>query len=415
MSNASDSVVPQGSAHTTSFDPDVIADRGYMTTEETHYMVNAIAEASRRVNVNRADVNSLHVAAGRNAGDGDIEDPDSDSDSDSSGDEDEIPYHAARILMARSGVPPSRVEANIEFLRLFTSLPPSERDVIRAKLAADVEADESSTSRSTPHSTADADLVFRDENTKLVSLEDYHDIPRAVINLAKSKTHVPLILLTFDSMERIHAGDDISSFPPEDTLSLVEFHQASFNFIKLMSLVAEPAIVERFKQHRSFCLSHMMERYRTVLAFDMETRRIFFNTESFLAQDAYLRRWHAMDMDMMNLEVREAVEERAAAVEEAAKSGHSHGHRFHPYSKSDGNGCLCLICGRTGHKASGCTNAYTVHGDAVVCEWDGTLVLKSTSEVVCISFNIGRCAKDHERVHVCSICGCESHDAKLCC
>ncbi|KAG1751189.1 hypothetical protein EDB19DRAFT_1279399 [Suillus lakei] len=180
-----------------------------------------------------------------------------------------------------------------------------------------------------------------------------------------------------------------------------------------MSLVAEPAIVERFKEHRTFCLSHLSERRRSVVAFDIETRRIFFNTESFLAQDAYLRRWRELDMDISYKELWVRIEEGQAAVQEDAKSSH----RFHPYSKSLSDGSirsLCLICGRTGHKASDCTNAYTVKEGAVVCKWDGTLVLKSTSEVVCISFNMGRCGHDHGRVHVCSICGSQDHDAKRC-
>jgi hypothetical protein len=90
-------------------------------------------------------------------------------------------------------------------------------------------------------------------------------------------------------------------------------------------------------------------------------------------------------------------------------------HRFHPYSKSQSGNTrsLCLICGRAGH--NDCSDAYTVKEEAVVCEWNGTFVLKSTSKVVCISFNMGRCGRDHERVHVCSICGSQGHDAKRCC
>lgn len=53
--------------------------------------------------------------------------------------------------------------------------------------------------------------------------------------------------------------------------------------------------------------------------------------------------------------------------------------------------------------------------EAVVCEWDGTLVLKSTSEVVRILFNMGRCGREHAQVPVCSTCGSQGHDAKRCC
>ncbi|KAG1751190.1 hypothetical protein EDB19DRAFT_2004745 [Suillus lakei] len=108
-------------------------------------------------------------------------------------------------------------------------------------------------------------------------------------------------------------------FPP----SVGEFHQAHVS-----SRI--PCYLERFKKHQSFCLSNM-GRFQVVLAFDIETRRMFFGTESFLAEDAYVRRWHQMDMDISHKEIREAVKEgaAAAAVREAAKL--KSGHRFHPY------------------------------------------------------------------------------------
>ncbi|KAG1770863.1 hypothetical protein EV702DRAFT_1202191 [Suillus placidus] len=326
---------------------------------------------------NRADVNSLRGAAGRNAG----------------GNSDAVSTRS--LVSAKTTSSQSRIEAFIKTLQMYNVLSPSDQALIQMKLADQIKAD--------------AHLTFRYEDIKFVSLDAYHDFPRTVIDLAKSKTHVPLTLLTYPAIKKLHAGEDISTFPPEDTISEINFHQASHKFIGLMSLVASPAIVERFKAHRSFCLSHML-RFRTVVAFDIETRRVFFNTESFLEEDAYISRWKALDMDIVHKELSERIHEAAAVT---VKSDH----RFHPYSKSHSGNVrsLCLICGRTDHKASDCTDPYTVKEEAVVCEWDGTLVLKSTAEVVCIAFNIGRCGLDHARVHVCSICGSHGHDTKGCC
>ncbi|KAG2355213.1 hypothetical protein BDR07DRAFT_1426921 [Suillus spraguei] len=147
-----------------------------------------------------------------------------------------------------------------------------------------------------------------------------------------------------------------------------------------------------------------MQRFRTVLTCDIETRRIFFNTESFLEEDTCLRRWKALDMDIYQKEL-------CGRINEVVKSEEG----FHPYSKSKTRTGLCLICVWTGHKASDCMDWYTVKEEGVVCEWDGMLVLKSTSEVVSILFNMGRCGCEYAWVHMYSTCGSQGYGAKRCC
>ncbi|KAG0700025.1 hypothetical protein DFH29DRAFT_1001492 [Suillus ampliporus] len=326
MSDASNFVVPHGSTSIVNFDVDVIADRGYMTTDEIHYMVNSIAGAHRRV-ANRDDVNRSRVAARQSTTPREKRADDEDSDA----------YHASTTHSSSGFKTPPPLDATTQFIHAYNSLSPSSKVALRAMISADVDADASSkalivsSSRiaDSTRSTVDS-IVFRDSDTKIASsIDSLYDIPRAIINLAQEKIHVPLTILTYSSIKKIHAGEDISNFPPEDTLPAVEFYQASNNFIKLMSLVAGPAIVERFKQHRSFCLPHIGERFRAILAFDIETRRMFFNTQSFLAEAAYERRWRAVELDILRLEFRE-VADRLRAAPEAAKFS-SHSHRFHPY------------------------------------------------------------------------------------
>lgn len=62
--------------------------------------------------------------------------------------------------------------------------------------------------------------------------------------------------------------------------------------------VASPLIIERFKQHRDFCLSrkYFDENFQAILAFDIETRRIFFNMKTFFTEDAYKRRWEEIPL-----------------------------------------------------------------------------------------------------------------------
>ncbi|KAG1772420.1 hypothetical protein EDD22DRAFT_433705 [Suillus occidentalis] len=340
-------------------------------------MLNSVSSQASAT-ANRADVNSSRGAAGRNAvgGSNDSE---------------------------RSQVgtkTPTRIETLINVLQMYNDLSPSDQ----ASLSEALQADAAST-------RSKSNLTFRAEDIKYVTLDTFYDFPRVVLDLAKSKTYFPLTYLTYPGIKRLHAGEDPSTFPLENTISEIDFHQASYKFIDLMSLLASPSIVEWFKTHQSFCLSHM-RKFRVVVAFDIETRRRFFNTERVLSEDAYLSRWNALDADMFHKELSERVDQAKAVIENSKSDN-----RFHPYSKTQpGNGhSLCLICGRTGHKASECSDAYTVKEGAVVCEWNGTLVLKATSEVVCMLFNVGRCDREHERVHVCSICGSQGHGAKSCC
>lgn len=332
--------------------------------------------------VNRADVNSSRGAAGRNAVGGGI-------DSDAA---------SKRSLVGTKTPSQNRIETLIELLQNYNKLSPSDQ----ASLAEAIKADEAST-------RSKSNLTFRDEDIKYVTLDTFYDFPRVVLDLAKSKTYFPLTFLTYPGIKKLHAGEDPSTFPLENTIDQIDFYQASSKFIDLMSIIACPSIVEWFKTHHEFCQSHM-GRFRVVVAFDIETRRRFFNSQTLLSEEAYQKRWRALDSDIFHKELSERIEETKAVLDKTD-------HRFHPYSKSQpGNAhSFCLICGRTGHIASECSDAYTVKEGAVVCEWNGTLVLKSTAKVVCILFNKGKCSREHERVHVCSICGSQGHDATSCC
>jgi hypothetical protein len=355
----------------------------------------------------------------------------------------------------------------INAFNVFDALTPHSRDAFQQALIHKVATDKAKMrpdplTASTSTSSAAPALAYTDDDVKMVtSIDDVYEIPRVIINLALAKMHMPLTLLTAEAMERIHTDPscvkmkkgivlddpkrsimDASSFPPETSLPLAQFNEASKNFINLLVHVASPLIIERFKQHRDFCLSRKRfdENFQAILAFDIEMCRIFFNTKTFFTEDAYKRRWEEIQLKVAQQKSDEA---SANANREAAciaalisrLEGSSSNNRYNPYppkSKTDGSGAntdgksfrkgkgassdgpLCLLCGRNGHKASDCTFTHSFKNAPVVCVWQDKIILKSSSAVVCISHNIGRCSPGKhgsDIIHVCSVCGSKAHAA----
>jgi len=360
----------------------------------------------------------------------------------------------------------------INAFNVFDALTPHSRDAFQQALVRKVAADKAKSQPKPPTASVNSNLAapalaYNDDDVKMVtSIDDVYEIPRVIINLALAKMHVPLTLLTAEAMERIHTDPscvkmkkgivlddpkrsimDASSFPPEMSLPPAQFNEASKNFINLLAHVASPLIIERFKQHHDFCLSRKRfdENFQAILAFDIETRRIFFNTKTFFTEDAYKHRWEEIQLKVAQQKSDEA---SANANREAARiatlisrlEGSSSNNRYNPYPlkpKSDGSGAnsdgkpfqkgkgassdgpLCLLCGRNGHKASDCTFTHSVKNIPVVCVWQDKIILKLSSAVVCISHNIGRCSPGKhgaDILHICSVCGSKAHAAstKLC-
>jgi hypothetical protein len=234
---------------------------------------------------------------------------------------------------------------------------------------------------------------------------------------------------------------DAAGFPAETSLQPADFHEATETFLQLLEYIAGLTIIQRFKRHRKFCLSRkpFADNYDAILAFDIETRRLFFNTKGFLSEEAYERRWNDT---IAKISQKKADDASAAATREANRvaalasrlENSGGGNRYQPYpatkpsgtmSNTDGkpfrkgkgastDGPLCLLCGRNGHKASECSQTQSIKNEPVVCYWKDKILLKSNSSSVCISFNIGKCTTSKhgsEVAHICSICGSSSHHA----
>lgn len=454
MSRTTNSVAPQGAGgkDTSCLNPDV--DRE-MSEEEVDNLANAMRQGSRVVdpndreavieeNLRRSQRNLLR--AQQRANPEFVEVPDEDE-----------PYLDEPPSPPVTPAPTSFLAKKIAKAYGYVgSLTPTTRKLVHSisgavepsptlpepSVAAVDEPSSSSTTINDPY-------TFTKSNTKVASsLESTYEIPRPILNLAKAKIHVPLTVLTPSALRRIHQEpscikmmkglvlDDpkmsvmdaaSSGFPPETSLPGDQFNEAFGNFIKLMRQIADPTVVQHFVDHRAFCTDRddFSENYRAILAFDIEIHRKFFNTSTFLDKPTYLERWKEVKIDT-KLDV---------------QTGSSSGTRYQPYpskkpdstsagggsSSNDGNSksfrkgkgvpsdqLLCIMCGRLGHRASGCTHTHTSKNVAVISSWQGKLILKSSSAPICISFNIGRCqAPKHSSdvLHICSICGDASHGA----
>jgi hypothetical protein len=346
----------------------------------------------------------------------------------------------------------------IHALSAINALTPTSKAVFHTLIDNFKVSDATSKAASSSSVTQDV-LTFNDSNVKIASsIESIYELPRVIINLAKARIHVPLTLLTPSAIQKIHTDPssvklrkglvlddpkqsvlDTAGFPSETNLTAEEFYEASDNFVSLINLIAGPAVVERFKQHRSFCLSRKQfkDSFPAILAFDIETRRIFFNTQTFLADEAYTRRWNEIQIQVSQKKADDAAE---LAIRESARfsallqqGGSSQRYAPYPSKKADsslessgggpfrrGKGpatsetSLCLLCGRTGHRASGCTHTHTAKNNPVFCMWADKLIAKGSNAVVCISFNFGKCNNPKhgsDITHVCSICGSKSHHA----
>ncbi|KAG1888467.1 uncharacterized protein F5891DRAFT_182174 [Suillus fuscotomentosus] len=331
----------------------------------------------------------------------------------------------------------------LEAVDFIGSLTPTTKSILAA-LTSKGQAPAAVGSMEASSSGAASDApVFTEANTRIVDGEvTAFEIPRVLLNLVRSKVHIPLTLLTLSSLRKIHEDpasvkmkkglvtddpklfvmDTSSGFPPESSLPPHLFYEAASNFIRLLGLVADDATVKRFTDHRDFCLSRdeFGDNFDSILAFDVEIRRRFFNTHTFPSRAAYLDRWK-------NVLIKTSLSQQGSSS-----------NRYQPYPSrkpegfsstsvsNDGKSfrrgkgeqssehLLCVICGRLGHRASSCTHMHTAKNAPVISMWTDKLILKSSSAPICISFNIGRCSPtkhSSDIVHVCSICGSKSHGA----
>jgi hypothetical protein len=272
-------------------------------------------------------------------------------------------------------------------------------------LTTDVTAQNAEATASTTQDDASEAPVFTIENTiRASATTSAYEIPRPLINLARSKVHIPLTLLTTASIRRIHTDpscvkmkkglvmddpkrsimDTSFGFPVETSLLPGQFNEAYKNFLKLLAKVTDKSIVQEFREHRDFLTEHddFNDQFDMILAFDIEIRCKYFNNHTLLDEGAYKQCWNEVKIDT-----------KLARQEQATANSSGSSNRYQPYpphrndaqtgpsnAMSDGkpfrkgkgehtssDSLLCIICGQNGHKSNNCTHTQTHKGSATIC------------------------------------------------
>ncbi|KAG1836804.1 hypothetical protein DFJ58DRAFT_734749 [Suillus subalutaceus] len=207
-------------------------------------------------------------------------------------------------------------------LRVFSFLNTLTPNTVKRVVGALTGSDPSPSNITVPSSSSSTSadtLVFKDADMVITKTADTGTkIPRPILNLAKAKIHVPLTLLTLAALQQIHLNPtcvkmkkglilddpkksvmDTSIFPAESTLPADRFYKAYSNFLKMMALIADEAMIEWFVEHRDFCLSRdeFSDNSNAVLNFDIEICWKFFNSQTFCDPDAYMQRWNKIKIN----------------------------------------------------------------------------------------------------------------------
>lgn len=249
---------------------------------------------------------------------------------------------------------------------------------------------------------------------------------------------------------------DVSSWPAERGMSIEEWRDAHRNLAAILRSCGSKEVVDLFESHfNSLCeRSEIISSngFQAILRFDIEIRHSFFcgRREAFRpGSSPYEKRFDQV--------AREAMEERLSAPIQTQNQSHSN--RYQPYQKNhnaytsgnvsqsgssstgkpekgsgsqgrppghfqggrrpDGPAAACLICGRTGHRASICSKTTHSSGKAVFCTWrDNKLLEIASQKELCVIWNVGgrtpcgsyRCPIV-DSPHACSYCGSADHHA----
>ncbi len=323
--------------------------------------------------------------------------------------------------------------------------------------------------------TGPAPLIGDAPGRKMFEEDDVVADPRLGLVLSLGH-HLPLTVCTPDALEDVAEGRkkiemntwtgidnkkkavvDVDKWPDEKEISSSDWKDAWPNLLKIMEGHVQPAVIDKFRKHFEYLKKQQRfeDRFPGFLRFDTSIRRRYFlnhrHLEFTVGSPEYrqelvqtchdetvkmvrvlsewvnMPRFHPYNRDGRaeahgdsrgDTRGETRRDPRGGAVRGEAVGG---ARPFQRGRSPTSAGLLCLICGRSGHKAEACVATKTVKGRDTHAVWaDGKLIAVSGRAELCIRWNARgaqacssqRClGAAHGGGHTCSICGSADHHA----
>lgn len=261
--------------------------------------------------------------------------------------------------------------------------------------------------------------LFTNANTERLHREG-HSLKRSKINVNGSPYHLL----------------DLSQFENELDMDQLSWQEAYQRYLTWIKDIGDSVSLERWTNH-FVTLSKddaVRKNFRAIIEFDMETRQNYTLWPHRYDHADWLRRLQNKKYETMQ-DVMFRTQERLSRTELADRNTSSSA-RYEPYNSSskaksrktdesesfrDGKSSkttdpMCIICTRTGHRFSACTEETSSKGAQNYAKYaDGALCKRSNGSQLCVTYNLNNprrsCKREHPEQHLCSFCGRAEHSA----
>jgi len=233
---------------------------------------------------------------------------------------------------------------------------------------------------------------------------------------------------------------DLSQFENERELDPLTWQEAFQCYLSWIADVGDEPSVKRWTTHFTTLAKDeaIRKNFRAILEFDIETRQNYAlrphqHDEAEWSHRLQKKKYATLQDELFrhSQQLRSSLVDRPSNV--AASS------RFKPYHKepstkqqpkkedaehssfrdskpAKSTDPMCIICGRTGHRFSACSEETSTKGAQTFMKYaDGNLCRRSNNSQLCIGYNLNNprrpCKRDHSEQHLCSFCGRAEHGA----
>jgi len=277
-------------------------------------------------------------------------------------------------------------------------------------------------------------------------------------DLANAGEYCPLTLFSNKNTERLHREGhslkctkvhvngvshhllDLSQFESERDLDPLTWQEAFQRYLSWIADVGDAPSVKRWTSHFTTLAKDeaIRKNFRAILEFDIETRQNYAlcphqHDEAEWSHRLQKKKYATLQDELF----RHSQQLRSSLVDRPFIAGSSS--RFEPYDKDSSSkrpfkknegepssfrdsksakstDPMCIICRRTGHRFSACTEETSSKGAQNFAKYtDGNLCKRSNNSQLCIGFNLNNprrpCKRDHTDQHLCSFCGRPEHGA----